>query len=177
MKGLAALCGGLLGALAATAVPCAQAAEPLELKVKAAFVFNFVRFASWPPERLPDPASVIDLCVLGDPGFLDAVRETVSGKSVGAHPLRARALSDPAELASCHLAYVGQAADAARALSVAAGHGVLTVHDGATTSPHGVVRFFLEERRIRFEINSAAAARENLQLSSKLLSLASMVSM
>ena len=177
MKRLAALCGGLLGMFAATAVPSAHAAEPLELKVKAAFVFNFVRFASWPPERLPEADSVIDLCVLGDPEFLAAVRETVSGKSVGSHPLRARGLSAADELTSCHLAYIGQTTDAARALGVAAGHGVLTVHDGATTSPHGVVRFFLEERRIRFEINSAAAARENLQLSSKLLSLASMVSM
>ncbi len=160
--------------LAAAPTP---AAEPLELRVKAAFVFNLARFASWPPERLPQPASAIDLCVLDDPAFLAAARETIDGKTIGSHPMRVRSVGSTAELPQCHVVYVGTDRDAGPALAAAAGHGVLTVHNDAAPSRDGVVRFFIEDRRVRFEINAAAAAREQLQLSSKLLSLARVVSL
>lgn len=154
-----------------------HAAEPAEFRLKAAFVFNFVRFTSWPPERLPDDGSPIEICAAAEASFVDALRETVDDKAIGTHPLRVREIGADDDLRSCHVVYVGARGDAGRILAGSSGRGILTVHNGDSASRDGVVRFFIDDRRIRFEINSGAAERESLQLSSKLLSLASLVSL
>jgi hypothetical protein len=41
--------------------------------------------------------------------------------------------------------------------------------------PDGVICFFVEDRKMRFEINAAASEREALQLSAKLMSVATVV--
>ena len=52
-----ALLSCVLGCVLALATPRSFAAELPEFKLKAAFVFNFVRFTTWPPDRLPDDGS------------------------------------------------------------------------------------------------------------------------
>ncbi|MEQ1438127.1 YfiR family protein [Fontimonas sp. SYSU GA230001] len=168
---------GLLVLLLAGAAMPLRAAELPEYKLKAAFVFNFVRFTSWPPERLPDDGSTIEICAAAETEFVNALREAVTGKSIGTHPLRVREVAPGDDTGSCHVVYVGNRSDAGRILAATAGRGILTVHNGDSASRDGVVRFFIDDRRIRFEINAGAATRESLQLSSKLLSLANVVSL
>lgn len=164
------------GLACATSASQAAAAEPLEDKVKAAFLFNFARFTTWPQERFSGPDAPLEICVQADRGFVEAVSQSVVGKALGTRPLAVRGLAAGSDAAGCHVLYVGDAANVAAALADAAGRGILTVHGDDSALRDGVVRFFVEDRRIRFEINAAAAARENLQLSSKLMSLASVVS-
>ena len=66
-------------------------------------------------------------------------------------------------------------AQAERLLGQLAGHNVLTVYEAQSTLPGGVVRFYLEDRRVRFEINATEAEREKLTVSSKLLAVAKVV--
>jgi hypothetical protein len=156
---------------------CTRAAEAPELQVRAAFLFNLARFVDWPPDKLPDPDSPITICVLGEPEFAEVVRQTIQGKSVGSHALTAREPGKANELAGCHIAYFGDEISLQTTLAATGGHHVLTVHDAPAAQAEGVVRLFLEQRRIRFEVNTAAATREQLQLSSKLLSLARLVAL
>ncbi|MFA5941792.1 MAG: YfiR family protein [Sinimarinibacterium sp.] len=167
----------VLGCALALAAPRTFAAELPEYKLKAAFVFNFVRFTTWPPERLPDDGSPIEVCAAAETEFVSALREAVGDKSIGTHPLRVREIDPADDPRGCHVVYVGNRGDASRILANAAGRGVLTVHNGDSASRDGVVRFFLDDRRVRFEVNATAATRESLVLSSKLLSLASLVSL
>jgi len=77
----------------------------------------------------------------------------------------------------CHVAYLG-GIDPARlsaALDALAGASVLTVYEGADTLRGGAIRFFLEDRKVRFEINLGLARREHLELSSHLLNVARVV--
>ncbi|HVT35165.1 MAG TPA: YfiR family protein, partial [Nevskiaceae bacterium] len=74
-------------------------------------------------------------------------------------------------------AYLG-AADAAlqaRVLRSLAGSGVLTVYDAAERRPGGAIRMFVEDQRMRFEVNTAVVEREHLELSSRLLGVAQLV--
>lgn len=173
--------GLLLAALAALLVPAAAApatAEAeLEYKVKAAFLFNFARFVVWPQEKFSAPDSPIDLCVLGNDPFGATLDETVRDKTVASHPLRVRRATQPEALRGCQIAYIASdhPARVAAALETLAGNGVLTVHEAPETLRNGVVRFLIEDRKVRFEINAAAAAREELQLSAKLLAVAYVV--
>lgn len=168
----------LLCALAMGLTPARAVAQgELELKVKAAFLFNFLKFVTWPPGRAPTAAAPPVLCVVGAADFAAVLAETVRDKEVGGYEVRVLNLAPGESLASCHAAYLpASSADKAEAqLRGTAGYSVLTVHEADQAVPSGVVRFFLEDRRVRFEINTTAAEREHLQVSSRLLGVATRV--
>jgi hypothetical protein len=169
----------LLAALVLSGWPAqARAQSDLEHKVKAAFLFNFLKFVTWPPERAPAEGKAYVLCVVGDGGFTRTLEQTVQGKTVSGHPVEVRDLPGGAPLRACHLVYLapGLGPPAAElALVQAAGGGILTVHEAEVALPSGVMRFFLDQQRIRFEINTAAAEREKLHVSSRLMEVAERV--
>jgi hypothetical protein len=165
-------------ALVLASVPPARAQTELEHKVKAAFLFNFLKFVTWPTDRGPADGHPYVLCVIGDARFTRTLGQAVEDKSVSGHPLEVRDVVAGAALNGCHLAYLapGPAAPAAEStLGTATGDGVLTVHESDVAVPSGVIRFFLDQQRVRFEINTAAAERRNLNLSSRLLGVAERV--
>lgn len=164
------LCALAMGLTSATVA----AQNDLELKVKAAFLFNFLKFVTWPPGRAPTAADPPVLCVVGAADFAAVLAETVRDKAVEGNEVRVLKLDPGESFASCHVAYfAATSTDTAEAqLRGAAGRGVLTVHEADQAVPSGVVRFFLEDRRVRFELNTTAAEREQLQLSSRLLGVA-----
>ncbi|HZR35948.1 MAG TPA: YfiR family protein [Nevskia sp.] len=151
----------------------AQADDTLELRVKSAFLFNFAKFVSWPPPKLQGASDPILYCVLDREPLAGALQEALSGKSVDNHPLLLRRVARAEEMRDCHIAYLG-AADGGR-LPALAGSSVLTVYDGDAPLRAGIVRFYLDERKVRFEINAAGAEREGLQVSSRLLGVASVI--
>ncbi len=156
----------------------ASAQDQLELKVKAAFLFNFAKFATWPPSKVKSADAPLNLCVLG-PGAMAAVlQDTVRGRSVGGHAIDVVQSPRSEDLRRCHIVYLSPADDGriAQELDALANHGVLTVHEASEAQPGGVIRFFLSDAgRVRFEINVTAASREQLALSSKLLEVSQVV--
>jgi hypothetical protein len=163
----------------ATRVPGVRAAEPaaLEQQVKSAFVVNFLQFTDWPAETFAKADDPIVIGILDPKSLGDALAAAIQGKSVKGRKLEARAVS--AETAGgCQVLIVGQVegADLQKALQGAAGRPVLTIGDAEEfTAKGGIIRFYVEDRKERFEINQAAAQRAQLQISSKLLKLAKVV--
>jgi len=174
----------LLAVLLAAAVAGAggaRAAEPdaLELKVKAAFLFNFAKFTTWPPAKAAPADAPLYLCVQGAGPMAAVLQQTVRGRGVGGRAIEVLQAAHAGELRRCHIVYVGADDDGqiASELTALANQGVLSVHEGTAAQPGGVVRFFLSDGgRVRFEINTSAANREQLALSSKLLEVAQVVS-
>lgn len=156
----------------------AAGSDALELKVKAAFLFNFAKFTTWPPPKAAAADAPLYLCVQGASAMAAVLRDTVRGRSVGGHPIEVLQAAHAGELRRCHIVYVGAGDDGqiASELTALANHGTLSVHEGSAAQPGGVIRFFLSDGgRVRFEINTTAAAREQLALSSKLLEVAQVV--
>lgn len=168
-----------LAALAALALAGgAQAADELELKVKAAFLFNFAKFTTWPDDKVGSADAPLYLCVHGDSPIVPVLQDTVRGRSIGSHAIEILHSAHAEELRRCHLVYVGATEEGriAANLGTLASHGVLTVHEARAAQPDGVVRFFLSDGgRVRFEVNVTAASREQLSLSSKLLEVSQVV--
>lgn len=167
---------GLLALLLPLYTGSARAEDSLELRVKSAFLFNFANFISWPDSKLAGPADPVWFCLLERDTLGPVLEATIDGKSVDGHPLQVRYVDRMDALRDCELAYLG-VMDASRlpALEMLRGSGVLSVYDSEVTQSPGIVRFFLEERRVRFEINQAAAEREGLQVSSRLMGVAKVV--
>lgn len=157
----------------------AIAQDDLELKVKAAFLFNFAKFATWPPSKVKDAEAPLHLCVQGADDFARVLEDTVRGRSVGTHAVDVLRSSRTEDLKHCHIIYFAPADQNRTATELAglAGESVLTVHESPEAQPQGVIRFFLsDEGRVRFEVNVAAASRAQVALSSKLLEVSQVVS-
>ena len=172
-----AIAATLLLAVAGSA-RAALAQDDLELKVKAAFLFNFAKFTTWPASKVKSSDTTLYLCVQGAGAFATVLQETVRGRSIGSHAIDVLHASRAEELRRCHIVYVTAQGDSqiATELGALANHGVLTVHEAAGALPGGVIRFFLSDSgRVRFEVNVTAATREQLALSSKLLEVSQVV--
>ncbi len=160
--------------------PIAIGQDVTESSLKAAFIHNFVRFTEWPRDVLPPAASLV-ACVLGDATFGDVLENYVRGHAVDGHTisvLRVAAEKIEAIPRSCHLLYVTgvtalQATQAAAGLN---GVPVLTLSDvDHFAQGSGMAELYVENSRIRFRINLTNTKRSRLQLSSRLLSLATLI--
>jgi hypothetical protein len=151
---------------------------PDEYQVKAAFLYNFAKFVEWPPEAFENPGEPLVVCVLGEDPFGRAIDDVISGKKIEGRALTVRRLSDARQAKGCRILFVGSS-ERRSVISVLAGineSGVLTVGESGSAASEGmIINFILDGDKIRFAIDTAAAEREKLRLSSRLLSLAIMV--
>jgi len=150
----------------------AFAASAGEYQVKAAFLYNFARFVDW-PNRSGATASVT-ICILGDDPFGGDINVIV-GKPVGDRKLQVRRLASASGAADCQILFVSgsESPDLGRALGAIKGRPVLTVADTPGFAERGVViNLYVDQGKVRFEINVDAAKRAQLDISSQLLKLA-----
>lgn len=155
----------------------ARAAEFDEYAVKAAYLYNFAKFAEWPPGAFAGPDAPLSICIAGDSPFGDALT-SLSGKIVQSHPVEARHLPTATGLEKCHIVFVGRAEQGRfkAMLAKLARLPILTVSDiGDFARAGGMIGLVETDQRIRFDINLTAVRQANLKLSSQLLKLATIV--
>ena len=152
----------------------AQTASASEHQVKAAFLFNFVKFVIWPPEAFADGKKPLKLCVVGRDPLGDELTRMIAGKTVRDHPLEFSRITDAASARGCHLVYIGQEWGKAREFVAAVrGNAVLTVGEVQDfVASGGVINFVMENDQVRFEVNLDSANAAGLKVSSRLLTLA-----
>jgi hypothetical protein len=153
----------------------AQAQDVTEPSLKAAFVYNFAKFTVWPLDVLPAAAS-FTACVLGDGPLGDALERTVKGRQLSGHSISVSRVALDGPLRTCHLLYVAGVtpAQVSAIVTIVKGAPVLTISDIDNFAPlGGIAHVFVENGRMRFDLNVDRAKLSRLQLSSKLLTLAS----
>ncbi len=163
-------CLALALALAVPA-PASAASAVGEYQVKAAFLKNLTRFV----ER-PGGGATWTICVVGEDPFgpaLDAIAgDAGAGVTISVRRVRSQ------DLAGCAIVFISgsEAARLAPLLAATKDAPLLTVGDPAGFAARGVIlNFFLEDSRVRFEVNVDAAKRARLGISSRLLGLARIV--
>jgi hypothetical protein len=146
-----------------------------EYQLKAVFLFNFTKFVEWPAQAFGSAHDPFTICVTGSNPFGSSLDDEVGGKTVGKRPISVHVVSSPQEAQKCQILFF-PAAERKRERGILEGlqsSSVLTVGETDDFTAHGgIVQFRLIDTRIHLEIISEAAARANLRISSKLLSLA-----
>jgi len=163
------------GQLLAYPGPVAQGTP--ESALKAAFLYNFVKFAAWPTVAAP-PDSALKLCVLGDEAVEIALEQTVKDRQVDGHALAVASVKVEGALGSCHVLYVTglDRRGSVQLIERVKAAPVFTVSDlDAFAALGGVGQLFVENGKMKFALNPTSAQRAGLRLSSKLLALAKIV--
>jgi len=153
-----------------------HADRPSEYQVKAAYLYNFGKFVSWPADA--GPTSEFDVCILGTDPFGSLLDATVSDSTINGKRVIARRITRAQDAASCRVVFIA-ASESQRLgsdLAVLSKLHILTVSD----NPHflergGMIQFVLEGDRVRFAVNLTAAQEAGLTLSSELLKVATKV--
>lgn len=173
--------GALTALLLAAATPVqAQAAADASLpSVKAAFVFNFIKLVSWPERRFESDSAPVQVCVLRGDSMEPALRQSLGGKMAGARPVEVSTVGSDDNLSGCHVLYLGSQASVryTALMTRVAGKGVLLIDEGEQfTWPDGMIRLFLEQSRVRFELNLDSVERAGLKVDPRLIRLARIAS-
>lgn len=149
-------------------------AEYSEYEVKAAFLFHFVQFVKWPSA----PAGPVTVGILGDDPFGGALGKAIQDEVNEGRKVAVKRSRKVEDLKSCQIVFVSSSerANLTGILAVLAGAHVLTVGDyEGFVKQGGTIGFTFGGEKVRFEINNGAARRSGLEISSRLLKLASRV--
>lgn len=195
----------LLVALAGHAVGAGDDSTPTrEYQIKAAFIYNFIKFVDWPKEidkeseaRSADETESITIGIIGTNPFGKAF-EAVTKKKIhnrkvvlkhfggfAKNSARYRKddetryeYKDADALKACHVLFVGSSESkyCKEIIDIVKDSSVLTIGETKDfLEDGGIVGFVTEEKKVRFGINLIAAGRAELKIRSKLLRLAKRV--
>lgn len=149
-----------------------------EDRVKAAFVFNFIKFVEWPENSFGSAEASLNVCVWGT--------ETDAASMMGLHQKTAKqrtlkvvAVNGTGELAQCHVLFLTQRSRNSfkNVLRSIADRKILSVSDITGFARHGgLIGLFKSDDQMRFAINVEATQRSGLRMSSQLLKFGRIVS-
>jgi len=189
----------LVSIAASTATPVWADDAPCQAQqLKAAFVYNFIKFVEWPNEKDLDQDKPITIGIIGAQDFVQAFEPIKHKKIKGRRILikhfaeyeRITQPPDPndqqwqQEMASlkacdvlllcrCHEAHRGDPTEIIKALR---GSPILTIGETpGFLESGGMINFLMENNKVRFEINLVSAKQAKLQIRSQLLRLAQRV--
>ncbi len=145
-----------------------------EYELKAVFLFNFTQFVEWPSSAFAGPDAPLCIGVLGEDPFGASLDEAVRGESSRGRPLTVRRARDVDGVSECQLVFVAASEQPRVEASLArleAGP-TLTVGESADFARQGgVIGFYRDGKKLRFEISAGVARRKELKLGAQLLRL------
>jgi len=177
----------------------AESPPKTEYQVKAAFLFNFMKFtdggrfgpAEGQDQTAVDPNKPVIIGILGKipskEGFDGLLGKEVKGRPVVVRQFKSfdemedsegktpQRHPDLDEIRNCHVLFIcpSEKPFLSRVLPHLRNDPILIVGDvPGFLQAGGTINFVIEEKKVRFEVNLAAAARAKLQMRSSLLRLA-----
>lgn len=148
---------------------------PTEYQVKAAYLFNFLKFVDWPGDSSKDSQAPWVIGIVGESPIGEALPRLIEGKTVQGRALQVKFFQSAENMRGCNILFIS-ASESRRLLPILAGlrgSSVLTVGDtDRFIESGGMIQFVIEDGSVRLAIDVGVTSRAQLKVSSKLLSLA-----
>jgi hypothetical protein len=164
----------LLIALCCGSLAHAESQTPLEVEVKAAYIYRFLDYVTWPSQSFRAQEDPIVIGTLQNDEVAAELARLTRDRTVQGRRLQVVVVKDERDPA-VHVLYVSrlEPARTARALEAARQRPILVVTDLSDGLDRGgVINFVPTGGRIQFEVSLEAAARAGLEISSRLLAVA-----
>ena len=178
MPGIAAWHLCLLMLLIAIAAQGADSTRFSEYQVKGAFLAKFPMFVDWPEKTFANVGSPIVIGILGDDPFGPNYEAALSQEIVGGRSFVVKRFKEPKDVSNCQILFVSNSESQRlpEIFEMAQKRAVLTVGDQERFAHRGgMVNFFKEGGKLRFEVNAAAVGAAGLKVNSRLLQVAKVV--
>jgi len=166
-----------------------------EYKIKAAFIYNFIKFTDWPEEKPVDANDVITIGIIGENPFGHAFEpiidkqvknktvviktfESLEGLNKDPDKNREKQKEQLQAVRKCHVLFIcsSEKKYIPKIIDAIQGSSVLTISEtGDFLETGGMINFLTENKKVRFEVNLDASEKEKIKISSKLLRLAKRV--
>jgi hypothetical protein len=149
-----------------------------EYQVKAACLLNFAQFIQWPPAAFSDPGSPVIVGVFGEDPFGAALEQTFKDESIQGRALVVKRSRQIDDLKTCHLLFISKSEKdrVTEILSSLNNASVVTIGEiDGFAARGGIINFYLDSNKVRFEINVDAAEHKGIKVSSQLLKRAKIV--
>lgn len=148
--------------------------ESLEIKLKAAYIYNFLRFVEWPV----NDNQTSNICVFGIKDIYASAFNSMAAISKQGEKLSItlfKITDDLNKLNACQLIFITDKAEykSKAVLEYLKGSQALTIGESSDfINNGGMINFIRVKDKVRFEINPEAAEAEGLKISSKVLRIA-----
>ncbi|MGA1844316.1 MAG: YfiR family protein [bacterium] len=157
----------------------AQTLYGLEYKVKAGFIYNFAKFIEWTDEHTGQDPNALVIGIIPDTPETD-VFFSLRDKSVGGKRIEVRKLKNVRDkgVEGCDILFFDSKDEGLvrESLLIVQYRSVLTIgHMEGFIQAGGIINFFTEEGRLRFEVNLNAAKRARIKLGSQILMSAEII--
>lgn len=146
-----------------------------EYELKAAVLYKLLKFVEWPEGNRKRPYLTVG--ILGDDPFGDSLG-ILQNRTVGGRPVAVRRSHSIHALKHCDVLFVtrSESERVEGIVRTASSLNMLTVGDAAGFARRGIIiNFYLQDQKLRFEINVEAAKRSGLSISSQVLKLGRVV--
>lgn len=148
----------------------------MEYKVKAAYLYNFTKFITWPEKASP----TFNICIIGNDPF-GKLLDPLESKTVLDKPIRLFRFDTAKQAKDCDIVYfdnTDQRADLAipGVLLIGSLKKALTVSSQPFFAESGgMIGFALDDEKVKLHINLKALKQSGLNVSAKLLEVATLV--
>lgn len=159
-----------------TAVSSGPVAGP-EYEVKMGFIYNFANFVTWPEEAFKNRHDALVLCFASEDPSSDVLFK-LDSRIIKGRKVRVIPYKEDHCLEQSHIFFFGtqDREFIQKILNLAKGRSILTIGEvEGFNRMGGIINFFMERNRLRFQVNISAANRAGLKLSSQLLGSAQIV--
>jgi hypothetical protein len=159
--------------LASSAWTAERLAPVGEHELKAAYLYNFAMFTTWPADRNTQEGA-LNFCVYAGEAQAASLG-ALHARKIRERRIQVRQVLNPADTAGCHVLFVGgkSSDEALPMLEAVRDSATLSVTDAPDMArSSAVISMALDNGRLAFDVNLHNARRARLVLSSKLLNLA-----
>jgi hypothetical protein len=142
-----------------------------EYAVKAAYIFNILRFTEVADNSVFADANEIKICLLGDNKFGSYITP-IESKNINGKPLSITTKTSLQQSLDCHLIFVGNSSEySANKIAKSLGDKKIIVvgNDLDFVRNGGMFAFYIENKKVRLGLNRNTLERSKLKISSLLL--------
>jgi hypothetical protein len=133
--------------------------KPVDYEVKAIYLLNFGRFATWPPAASSD-SDTFWVCVLGRDPFGRVLDDALIGETIAGKRVAAKRVPRSEDAAGCRILFISDSEEKQlkQVLQSAARARTLTVSDMPQfVEEGGMIQFISQGNKVRFAVNVGAA--------------------
>lgn len=159
-------------------VASAQDSASRVTAIKAAFLYNMVKYIGWPADFDPDPKDALTIGVFGDSPIEPYLRKIARTKKVKNKRIEFRKITKAEDAADLNLLFIPSfvSDEAHREIAkVVAGTPTVVCGENMSKTSSYCVTFFIENNKVRFQIDLQKVELAQVNFSSKLLDLGRLV--